>query len=430
MKLMWCAALVVGVMGCGKSSSPSTGGGSGSGEASGSDKPPPPAERWKPIAQPAVSPVCAKARRYFGYGATCEEQPLPELTTAAGEVRRVWDAKDPTRRWVYALVPPTGEPEVGEPGGYSDALLRKISQRLDLATTPPETLARLWAALHLQAAVVRCLPGDVPPTGKARSDKPCAPPRRVEVDGKPMLEVAVEAFPHPSLLNRNDHSLTWYRLSLDEIPSMSEGEGLLELDPAAPLPPDAPPLPTMTEPPTWAGAATPAPADVETALCARAADLLSWKGRACKVFGYANLALPTGTLYYVANDAGEPHLVGVRTPDGAVEVSRAAAFRSPLADLVKSYDPAVVPPAQFLAAYLFIDGRPRSILCLPGAGDALPDDECRAPTAERVGDDLVVKAIVFEQPPDEPAVRAIEWSFSPGGGMSGGGTRLVDLRAP
>ncbi len=437
-------ALAACAAACGKSSTKPAPGGGGSAAASdaGSGKgsqAPTAADRWKPIVPPPVSPACAAARRYFGYAATCVEQPLPELTTAAGTVTRLWSTDDPTKTWVYALTPPSGPPIVAEAGPYHDQILRTITAQLDVPATPPDLLARLYAALLLQAAEVRCA-GEPPPPGRSMSKKRCEAPKFATVGGKPVLQFAVEEYPHPMLLNRDQHRLYWYQVEVlpHELSSM-EGEGLADLEPATPpLPASAPPLPTMTAPPSWAGVAEPAPADLDAALCKAAADGLSGlAGRACKAYRYPALALPTGELFYLANDGGQPHLLASRAPDGTIRVGLDVETHSPLAALIPTYDPAVVSPATFLAAYLLLDGEPTRILCLPGAGDALPDDPCTPPTAEKQGDQLMIKAIIEELPlpgrhsiDSDPAVRRIAWEFSPGGGMSGGGTRLVDLRAP
>ncbi len=436
-------ALAACAAACGKSSTkPAPGGGgttAASDAGSGKGSQAAAADRWKPIVPPPVSPACAAARRYFGYAATCVEQPLPELTTAAGTVARLWATDDPTRAWAYVLTPPSGPPIAAKAGPYDDQILRKITAQLDLPATPPDVLARLYAALLLQAAEVRCVDGPAP-TGRSMSQRPCAAPRFATVGGKPVLQFAVEEYPHPTLLNRDQHRLYWYQVEVrpHELSSM-EGEGLAMLEPATPpLPASAPPLPTMTAPPTYLGTPEPAPADLDAALCKAAADTLSgMAGRACKAYRYPALALPTGELFYLANDAGQPHLVASRAPDGTIRVGFDVETHSPLGALVPTYDPAVVPPATFLAAYLLLSGKPARILCLPGSGDALPDDPCAPPTAEKQGDQLMIKAIIAELPlpgsavrESEPAVRRIAWEFSPGGGMTGGGTRLVDLRAP
>lgn len=444
--VMAIVAAAACVAACGKSSSTSGGGSgtarTGTGTGTGSDKGSqavPAADRWAPIKRPPVSPACAAARRHFGYDATCVEQPLPELTTAAGTITRLWSTDDPTRTWVYALTPPSGPPVVAEAGPYGDQILRKVTEQLDVPATPPDVLARLYAALLLQASEVRCA-GEPPPVGRSMSKKPCVAPKFATVGGKPVLQFAVEEYPHPTLLNRDHHRLYWYQVEVlpHELSSM-EGEGLADLEPAnPPLPASAPPLPTMTVPPTWLGTPEPAPADVDAALCKAAADGLSGlAGRACKAYRYPALALPTGELFYLANDAGQRYLLGSRAADGTIRVGFDVETHSPLAALIPTYDPAVVSPATFLGAYLLLSGKPARILCLPGSGDALPDEPCTAPTAEKQGDQLMIKAIIAELPlpggasrETEPAVRRIAWEFSPGGGMSGGGTRLVDLREP
>lgn len=442
------SVIAVGVLaawaagGCGKSSTkPAPGGGPASGADAGSgNRSQAAAARWAPIVQPPVSPACAAARRYFGYGATCVEQPLPELTTAAGTITRLWATDDPTKAWVYVLSPPSGAPIAAEAGPYDDQILRKVTAQLDVPATPPDVLARLYAALLLQAAEVRCADGPAPVGRAYASRRPCAAPRFATVAGKPVLQFAVEEYPHPTLLNRDQHRLYWYQVEVrpHELSSM-EGEGLAELEPAnPPLPASAPPLPAMTAPPTYLGTPEPAPADLDAALCKAAADTLSgMAGRACKAYRYPALALPTGELFYLANDAGQRYLLGSRAADGTIRVGFDVETHSLLGALVPTYDPAVVSPATFLGAYLLQSGKPARILCLPGSGDALPDDPCTAPTAELQGDQLMIKAVIAELPlpgagsrESEPAVRRIAWEFSPGGGMSGGGTRLVDLREP
>jgi len=439
--LIAVVAVAACATGCGKSSTkrgpgggPTSGGDAGSGNGSQAA-----AARWAPLVQPPVSPACAAARRFFGYGATCVEQPLPELTTAAGTITRLWATDDPTKAWVYALTPPSGPPIAAEAGPYDDQILRKVTAQLDVPTTPPDVLARLYAALLLQAAEVRCVDGPAPVGRTYATKRPCAAPRFATVGGKAVLQFAVEEYPHPALLNRDDHRLYWYQVEVlpHELSSM-EGEGLAELEPAPALPASAPPLPTMAAPPTYLGTPAPAPADVDAALCKAAADTLSgMAGRACKAYRYPTLALPTGELFYLANDAGQRYLLGSRAADGTIRVGFDVETHSPVAALIPTYDPAVVSPATFLGAYLLQSGKPARILCLPGAGDALPDDPCTPPTAEKQGDQLLIKAVIAELPlpgagsrESEPAVRRIAWEFSPGGGMSGGGTRLVDLRAP
>ena len=435
------AAVMALVAGCGKGGEPSpgkgtstgTGSGSGTGTGTGTVAPTPEqAARWKPIPRPPGSPACVTARQWFGYSATCVEQPLPELTTAAGTVRRLWSTSDPTRRWVYALTPPAGADVVAPSDSFSDGILYKVTQRLDLAKTPPEVLARLYAALSLQAAVVRCTADDpTPPKG-------CRPPRFSTVDGATRLTFDVEEFPHPALLARDKHALWRYQLKVEGgALSSDSGEQLEVLDLAAPPPPTAPPLPEMTIPADTVAAPVPAPPDVEAAVCKAAAELFQWKGRTCKAYGYPSIALPTGAIYYLANDAGERHALAVRKPDGTIQVKRSGDFVSPLTPLVATYDPAVVSPATFLAAYLLLDGKPARILCLPGSGDVLPNDPCPAPTAERRGDALVIRAVIEELAEargmigdNDPAVRSIAWEFTPGGGMTGDGFRLIDLRAP
>ena len=189
--------------------------------------------------------------------------------------------------------------------------MRKVTAQLDVPTTPPDVLARLYAALLLQAAEVRCVDGPAPVGRTYATKRPCAAPRFATVGGKAVLQFAVEEYPHPALLNRDDHRLYWYQVEVlpHELSSM-EGEGLAELEPAPALPASAPPLPTMAAPPTYLGTPAPAPADVDAALCKAAADTLSgMAGRACKAYRYPTLALPTGELFYLANDAGQRYLL-------------------------------------------------------------------------------------------------------------------------
>ena len=430
----WIAVVAVGgLVGCGSSSSPARQGGGSAARPVDAGA----TARFSRVKRPPVSPACARARSYLGYAATCVEQPLPELSTAAGEVVRLWAAGDPTRAWVYALVPPHGEPAIAVSGPYHDGILAVVTSRLDVPATPPDVLARLYAELGAEAAVVRCLPGDALPAGRTLDRHPCVPPRLVTRAGATVLEFALEEFPHPALLNRDRHLVYWEQVAVEPHGlSMREGTGLVELDATTPLPPSAPPLPAMSQPPTELAAPVAAPADVSAALCQAAADRLAGlAGRACRAYAYPSLTLPTAEFYYLANDAGQGHLIATRAPDGTVWVGLEVDQHSPFAPLVAAWDPAKVSAATFLAAYLLVDGTRARVRCLPGSGDALPDDPCPAPTARKDGADLTIEAVLEELPAvgahdrgHDPAVRRIAWQFTPGGGMSGGGTRLIDLR--
>ncbi len=397
----------------------------------------PKADRFGKVKRPTVSAVCAEAG--FGYLATCVETELAELATAAGKVYRVSEVGDPTAAWVYVLARPDGTMVRGD-GGNNGTMLDEITKALDLAATPPATLALLHAALDTEVAVVRCLPGadDKLPPDRDGKVHACAAPAIVKDGDKQVLTYVVEQFPHPRLLNRDSHWIYASRIEVREHElSHIEGRGLVELAADAPLPPSMPPRPTLTSPPDWVAAPVQVSAELSAALCqAAVAKVSGLEGQACKAYGYPSLDLPTGSLYYLANDAGQRHLIALQKPDGTIVTGYdLGATEHPLLPIIASYDPTVVPPATFFAAHLFLTGRAARILCLPGAKDVIPGVDCVAPTAVKQGEDLVVTAIVEERPfPDEhgtrpdPSVRSYTMTFGPGGGFSGGGTRLLDLR--
>jgi hypothetical protein len=384
-----------------------------------------------------ATPICKAARARLGYDAACVETELPELTTPAGKVVRVHDAHDPTMAHVFALVRPSGEIVIGSGSGQtSGGLIDEITKELDLAATPPETLARLIATLYIEDTLVRCLPGtnDVLPEGA-----PCHPPEYVDADGKKMIRIVLEQFPSPAGFNRDRHELNDVRYEIENgRVSSVDGNGLASLDPAAPRPDSVPPVPGMTVPPEHVAPPVTAPADVNDALCALARERVSgMEGQRCEVYAYPSLDLPTGSLYYLANDAGLRNLYGLRKPDGTyVTGYDLETTENPLNAIVAHYDPAVVPPEKFLAAYLLLAGEPMRIRCLPGANDVLPDGHpCTPPTARMDGADLVIDVIVEDLPlvdqhgnPQDPAIRDGLWHFTPNGGMSRDGHRLVDLR--
>jgi hypothetical protein len=396
--------------------------------------------RFDPVRRPPVSAACAKARRWFGYAATCAEVELPELETAAGRVVRLHAVGDPTMQRVYALVRPSGEVVVDKAGSYGKTLAA-ITQGIDLAATPPAMLASLYETLATESAIVRCLPGsgDALPTDAIQvyREVACEPPARVEEGDKTIVTYLVEAWPDPQLLNRYGRTIWLRRLELEDGALQSPGaDGVMVLDPGAPRPPGLPPVPEMTTPPDWVAPPEKAPAELGEALCAAArARIYGLAGQRCEAYGYPAVALPTGTIYYLANDAGQRYLFALRKPDGAIVVGHALdAEDSPLTPIVRAYDPAVVPAETFLAAHLLLSGKPARILCRPGAGDEIPGVACQPPRAHQDGDDLVITAILHELPIpgarsiSDPAVRSIRWRFPPAGGMHGSGMRLLDLR--
>jgi hypothetical protein len=433
---VWLAAAVA--VGCGKGSEPPQARTSEPAAPTGS-KPAAKADpRFDKVKRPPATPICQQARGSFGYAAACDEIELPELETAAGKVFRVHAVDDPTRARLYALVRPSGEIVVSRGGSYSE-VLAAITRSLDLRATPPETLALLHATLYTESAIVRCLPGDALPTDAVKVYRagPCEPPAIVGDGDRTLLTYVVEQWPDPQLMNRDERRISFAKVELgDGELSFKEADYLMVLDPAAPRPPGLPPVPTMTSPPDWVGAPVAAAADVSEALCAEARSSVSrLAGQRCEAFGYPSLELPTGSIYYLANDAGERYAFALRKPDGAIVAGYAVGNdENPLSPIVRGYDPAVVPADKFLAAYLLLTGKPAQILCLPGSGDEIPDHPCEPPTAAMDGEELVVKAILLELPipgdrfVSEPAVRKVEWRFTPRGGMSGDGFRLVDLR--
>jgi len=446
---MWRTALVcsVLVLGCGKSKSKGGGGTGSGGGGAGAGSPGGAAigkARFDKIKQPPVSPLCAAARgRFgvFGYGAECVETELPHLETAAGKVFRLTRKDDPVNTWYYGLVRPDGTLEVG--GGRS--FMGNLVKGLDLKATAPEKLAQLYAELGLENAVVRCLPGsnDTLPAGKIWREHACTPPVLEDKDGKRILSFVVEQFEHPTI--RDDHTVYAYHVEVrdggdgkDKELSFLEGEGLIDLPEDGKLPPTAPPLPQMTTPPAWQGEPVAAPADVSAALCAAATETTSQlKGRQCKAYEYPSLELPSGSLYYLANDGGVRHALAFKKKDGTLVTGYPLdSDQNPMAELRKApYDPAVLPPAKVVAVALFLNGESSSILCLPGSGDKLPDDECKAPYVEKKGEQQIVKAILLQRPfpdrnnfTDDPAVRTYSITFGPGDGDMSGGWRLVDMR--
>ena len=381
-----------------------------------------------------MSPACETARSAFGYGAECEETELTELASPAGKLTRVMRKGDPTHRWQYVLTRPDGSRVLGS-GGVNGTMLDEVMKGLDAKATAPELLAKLEAALDTEVAIVRCLPGSADKLPqKDGKDVECKPPTITKDGDKTILSYTVERFPHPSLLNRTDHRVSSYKTEVkDHELSFIEGTGLVEL-PAAPLPADAPPPPAMTSPPEWVAKPTPAPDEQSKALCAASPDM---KDRECKAFAYPTLDSPAGSLFYLANNAGLLHAFALKKPDGTIVAGYdLETDHNPMVPIVKGYDPKVVPAEKVVAIYLFLHGESARILCLPGSGDAIPDNECKAPTAEKKGENLVITYIVEELPaqPDgvgnvsDPAVRSYSTELTAGGGSSGGGFRLLDLR--
>jgi len=80
-----------------------------------------------------------------------------------------------------------------------------------------------------------------------------------------------------------------------------------------------------------------------------------------------------------------------------------------------------------------LNTKPAKIRCL--GGDHIDGVDCKPPTATKTAEGVHAEAIIEELGiPDEhgsvddPAIRDYSWDFTPGGGYSGNGTRLVDLR--
>src|SRR5688572_11382300 len=118
----------------------------------------PAGDRFAKVKQPKVSPICEKARGYFGYGAECIETELPELTSAAGTITRVMKKGDATGEWTYVLTKPDGSMFIGD-GGSNGKLLDEVLAAFDARTAAPDLLAKLDAAIDSEVAIVRCLPG-------------------------------------------------------------------------------------------------------------------------------------------------------------------------------------------------------------------------------------------------------------------------------
>lgn len=427
--LIVCVALVA----CGKKTE--------SGEKTGSatETPEPAAgNRFAKVKQPKVSPLCEKARSYFGYGAECIETELPDLASAAGKITRVMKKGDATGEWAYVLTKPDGSMVVGT-GGSNGKILDEVTSALDLKATPPDVLAKLEAGLDSEVAIVRCLPG----SGDKLPDKDgkpleCKAPAVETKDGKTILSYTIEKFPHQRLMAREDHRIGFYKSEVKEHElSFIEGDYLVELPVDAPMPKDAPPPPTMATAPDWVAKPVPAPDDVNKALCALAVEKITeMKGRQCKAFAYPTLDTPVGSVFYLATDSGRRQILGLKKPDGSLFVGYdVESEQDPLVAIVKTYDPKTMPAEKLVALYLFLRGEAAHILCLPGSNDVIPDNKCDAPKAEKKGDALVLTYIVEELPfPDyhgnvsDPAVRSYSTELTPGGGSSGGGFRLIDMR--
>jgi hypothetical protein len=375
---------------------------------------------------PPATPVCEKAREVLGAWAECVETELAELATPAGKVFRVEAKGDPTRTLLYVLQKPSGEVTRGEPRVIFDEIVKAI----DVAATPPEQLAKLIAELHTGAAVARCLPGtnDTLPEGK-----PCDPPAFVGEGDARRFVVTIEEFPDPRL-NRDRYAIykNKFKVAPGEL-SHDQGEGVARSETPPPRPANLPALPDMSTPPAWNAKPEKAPADVSAALCA---DASLGEGARCEAWAYPTLKLPTGELFFLSNDRGRRFLWGVRKPDGTIMTGYKAETESKLiADLVPTYDAKVVPPETFVAAYLTFHGVAAKIRCLPGSGDVLPEDvPCKPPTPTKQGENLVIETIVEELPypqalfsPSEHAIRRRAYEFTPGGGVSSDGMRLVDL---
>jgi hypothetical protein len=366
----------------------------------------------KPPALPPATPVCAKAREVLGLWAECIETELTELATPAGKVFRVEAKGDPTRALVYVLQKADGTLSRGDGRAIFDEVIKGI----DVAATPPEQLAKLIAELETGSARVLDAPAFVG-EGDARR-----------------LVVTIEQFPDPRL-NRQDYAVykTKYKVAPGDI-SMDEGEGLPRVETPPPRPASLPALPEMSTPPAWNAKPEKAPADVSAALCT---DANLGDGAKCEAWAYPTLKLPTGELFYLSNDRGIRYLWGVRKPDGTIMTGYKAETESKLiGDLVPTYDAKVVPPELFVAAYLTFHGVPAKIRCLPGSNDVLPENvPCKPPTPTNQGENLVIETIVEELPypqalfaPDDHAIRRRAYEFTPGGGVSSDGLRLVDLR--
>ena len=433
-------ALVIAIVAaCGKS--PGGGSGSGSGSARGSAPPAARAEQLAKVAQPAVSPACEKARDVFGYGAECNELALPELTSPAGTIVREVRKNDPTAPWVYVLARPDGTFDVAAAGDGNGPILEAVLAKLDARTLPAELLAKLYVTLKLEAAVVRCLPGasDALPPGKDGKPLACEPPTLAKVGDKVVLTFIAERLPHPAVYNRRAHDLARDSIAVAEHGLSSiEGTGLLDLPLTAPLPATAPPVPAMTAPLAWVAAPTAAPAALSTALCASASERVTgMAGRACKAYAYPSLDTPAGAVFELTNDAGLLHVPALQKPDGTIVTGLALETKeSPIAALVRTYDPKAVPPEKLAALRAFLAGEAERILCLPGSHDELPDHACDPPAAQKQGDKVVLTYIALQLAVPggragrarEPAVRAMSVELTPEGGALGNGTRLIDLR--
>lgn len=388
-----------------------------------------------PVAKPTwpkVDAVCKAAWHSLGY-VECVETEMPELTTPAGKVVRVMAKDDATASYVFALVAPSGEITIGHGGSFG--LGDELTKPLDLTTAAPALLATIYAELSDEPAIVRCLPGS---NDTLPENKPCkAPAIEKNKDGKTVLRAVIEEFPDPRGGNRDTHWILDDQLEVgDGRVSGLEGDSLATLDPAAPRPASLAPLPTMSSPPDWAAKPEVAPAATSDALCKAAQDKYGgFEGRTCKAYGYPSLALPTGTIYYLANDAGYRWAVAFQKTDGTIVEGYDLDRDDPLVAIIKDYDPAKVSAATFVTAALLLHTYPAKIRCLD-PGDQLPENnKCEPPTVTKTADGLHVEAILEELPvPDQhgmvhdPAIRSMSTDYDTAGGSSGGGTRLVDLR--
>jgi hypothetical protein len=395
------ALLLATLVACSKSSPPKS-----QEEKPKEQKPAAKADRFAPVVPPKVSALCEKVRAdYFGIMAECTEREMPELASAAGKVVIVENAHDPAHEYVLALVPPQGDPVVS--GAYD--LYKTIVSQLDVPNTPPDLLARLFAELSTGDAIA--LPDPTPAIA----------------DG--VLTFTLEEFPDPS--RHQTHQTYRYKAkvgphSLDD----AEGGDSVQLDPNAPRPPQLPPLPGMSAPPDWTAKPEKAPDEVSKKLCEN-------HDGTCVAYAYPSVKLPNGAIYYLANDTGTRNDWVFQRTDGTILRALANEATPALGELVTSWATANVAPETFLAAWLLLEGEPARILCLPGSGDVIPDHDCKAPTAKPEGDHLTLNAIVEELPyrdgmgmVQEPAVRDRTYEFTPGGGMSSDGPRLVDMRPP